>query len=179
MRLIRQKGSGPVQYKIGHETTIGCTPMNKLLAHDKTKQEQTEFISDQILKFDMTNKKSSLSVGGTKQLHHMVLMYRVFQVPRRRRTRRSYYIAAYLAQRGIKTTHVFSPDTDVLVLVLRRYHELTPEFGVFLGRSMRRFVQVASIYKALGPLKASALPGLHGRPGANVTGSFANKGKVK
>jgi hypothetical protein len=56
IRLIRQKGSDPIQYKIGLESTIESTPMNKLLAHDKTKDEQTEFLSDQIVKFSVTNK---------------------------------------------------------------------------------------------------------------------------
>ncbi|CAG9767441.1 unnamed protein product [Ceutorhynchus assimilis] len=60
LREIRQKGSDPIQYKIGPETKIGSVPMNKLLAHDNTKHKLTEFLSHQILEFGMTNKKRAL-----------------------------------------------------------------------------------------------------------------------
>lgn len=44
---------------------------------------------------------------------------------------------------------------------------------------MKRFDPLGSIYRALGPLKASTLPGEHALSGADVTGSFAGKGKIK
>lgn len=179
MRVIRQKGSDPIQYKIGPETIIGSTPMNKLLAHDKTKDELTEFLSDQILQFGVTyGKKFVVSWKDKAGSSHGADVSSLSSTQEEADTKIILH-AAYLAQRGIKNTHVFSPDTDVVVLLLRRYPQLTPKFGVFLGHGMKRFVQLASIYKALGPLKASALPGLHALSGADVTGSFANKGKVK
>ena len=41
----------------------------------------------------------------------------------------------------------------------------------------RREIDVGLIYKALTPLQAQALPGLHALSGADITGSFAGKGK--
>lgn len=69
---------------------------------------------------------------------------------------------AHLAQKGIKTTHVFSPDTNVLIL---------EDFLFFFVCDIKRFIQLCSI----GPLKVSAFPVLHALLGANVTGSFAGK----
>lgn len=178
MRDIRQKGSDPIQYKVRPETKIESIPMHNLLAHDKTKVELSEFLSNQILKFGETNNKefviswrnkaasshgddvsclSSMQEADTKIILH----------------------AAYLAQKVIKTTHVFFPDTDVLILALRRYPQLSKEFAFYLGHGMKGFAQIGSIYRALGPLKPCALPGQHALSGTDVTGSFAGKGKIK
>jgi hypothetical protein len=87
--------------------------------------------------------------------------------------------AVHLAGRGVKTLHVFSPDTDVMVLAIRRYPLLPSDSGIFLGLGLsRHYVSLKPIYEALGPLKASLLPGLHAMSGADVTGAFAGKGKL-
>lgn len=87
--------------------------------------------------------------------------------------------AVHLAARGAKTLHIYSPDTDVMVLAIRRFPLLTSDSGLFLGLGLsRHFVGLRPIYQALGPLKASALPGLHSLSGTDVTGAFAGKGKL-
>lgn len=78
---------------------------------------------------------------------------------------------AYLAQKGIKTTHVFSPDTNVLILALSGYPQFLKDFLFFFVCDIKRFIQLCSI----GPLKVSAFSVLHALLGANVTGSFAGK----
>ena len=83
----------------------------------------------------------------------------------------------FVAQKGCKTLHIYSTDSDVMILALRRQPLLPPDTGFFLGHGMKRFVSLKAIYDALGPLKASALPGLHALSGCDTTGSFANKGK--
>lgn len=179
MRDIRQKGSDPIQYKIRPETKIASIPMNKLLAHDKTKDELTEFLSEHLRQFGLThNKRFVMSWRDTAASSHGIDVSSLSSTQEEADTKIILH-AAYLSQKGTKTIHVFSPDTDVFILALRRYPQLSQDLAIFLGRGMKRFVQLNPIYRALGPLKASALPGLHSLSGADVTGSFAGKGKLK
>ena len=46
------------------------------------------------------------------------------------------------------------------------------------GTQQRR-IQIKKIYDELGPAKAAALPGFHAFTGADITGSFAGKGKLQ
>ena len=66
--------------------------------------------------------------------------------------------AADVTARGETSTMICSPDTYVLVLVVRRYPELC-EDTTFVTRRKSRIIQFDPIYEALGPQKAAALPG--------------------
>ena len=80
---------------------------------------------------------------------------------------------------GATQLSIYSPDTDVLVLALRRYPDLcsNPCFVTGTGSS-RRVINLKSIADALGPTKTAALPTFHALTGADVTGSFSGKGKA-
>ena len=62
--------------------------------------------------------------------------------------------------RGASGISIHSPDTDVLVLAVRRYPLLcqSTTFVTVTGLK-RRSIQLKPIYDALGPMKAAALPG--------------------
>lgn len=53
---------------------------------------------------------------------------------------------------------------------------LPPECGIYLGQGMKSYIELVPIDKARRPQKASELPALSS---ADITGSFANKGKAK
>ena len=73
----------------------------------------------------------------------------------------------------------YSPDTDVLVLALRRYPDLCSNSCFVTGTgTSRRVINLKSIADALGPIKTAALPAFHALTGADVTGSFSGKGKA-
>ena len=75
--------------------------------------------------------------------------------------------------------HIFSPDTDVLILVIRHYPELCLDTNFVPGvGEHRRTIKVGDIYSALGPSIAAALPGLHSLSGYDSTGCFARTAKV-
>ena len=83
------------------------------------------------------------------------------------------------AKNGATTIDVYSPDTDVLVLLIRRYPRLCRYTNLITGVGLRqRNVCVGDIYQSLGESKATALPGLHAISGADNTGSFMGKGKM-
>ena len=68
----------------------------------------------------------------------------------------------------------FSPDTDVLVLVVANYEILLKNTCVSMASGI---VEVAPIWKSLGPDRAKALPAFHAFTGADNTGRFSRIGK--
>ena len=80
---------------------------------------------------------------------------------------------------GATRIDVVSPDTDVFVLALRRHADLFEDTRVVTGRGQRhRKIPLCSIIRALDLARIAALPGFHAWSGADVTGSFAEKGKL-
>ena len=76
------------------------------------------------------------------------------------------------------TPHIYSSDTDVLVLALHRVPDLRPESLVIMGSGdRRRKLKLKSIYMAIGPERAVALPGFHTLTGCDTTGHIQGKGK--
>lgn len=71
---------------------------------------------------------------------------------------------------------VFANDTDVLVLLVRRYARF-PD-NTFFVPSSGEAISVKNIYVSLGPLKSLALPGFHAISGCDTTGSLFGKGKL-
>jgi len=73
---------------------------------------------------------------------------------------------------------IHSPDTDVLVLAIRRYPEMCPNtsFVTCPGTSCHT-IKLKPVVETLGPAKTAVLPEFHALTGADNTGSFAGKGK--
>ncbi len=88
--------------------------------------------------------------------------------------------ALYAKTKGATEISIRSPDTDVLVLNIRRYPELTEKTSVILGScKLRQTVKIRKpINYALGTEKAEALPGFHTSTRADQTGKIAGKGKA-
>ena len=80
---------------------------------------------------------------------------------------------------GATSIDIISPDTDVFVLALRRFPESCQNTSFVTGRGQRhRKILLSPIVQALGPARTAALPGFHAWSGADITGSFACKGKL-
>ena len=83
-------------------------------------------------------------------------------------------------ERGATQLDVHSPDTDVFILLIRKYLQLPKETSFVTGRgTQQRRIQIKKIYDELGPARAAALPGLHAFTRADITGSFAGKRKLQ
>ena len=75
--------------------------------------------------------------------------------------------------------NIYSPDTDVFILSLRRYLQLCNDVHFLIGIGQQhQVINLKPIVQALGSTKVAALPGLHALSGADITVSFAGKGKV-
>lgn len=86
------------------------------------------------------------------------------------------YLADRILEHCIDTQKlIFSPDTDVLVLVIAHYDQLISNTSICLASGT---VQVQPIWKALGAEKAKALPAFHAFSGADNTGRLSRIGKT-
>lgn len=82
-------------------------------------------------------------------------------------------------RRGATELYIQSPDTDVFVLALRRYHQLCKNTYFITGvGNKKREISLGPVVKALGITRTAALPGFHAFTGADQTGRFACKGKL-
>ena len=74
--------------------------------------------------------------------------------------------------------HLYSPDTDVLLLALRRVPQLSTNPAVIMGTGERRHrVMLRPMYDQLGADKPSALINWHALTGCDTTGHIQGKGK--
>ena len=74
--------------------------------------------------------------------------------------------------------HLYSADTDVLLLALRRVSQLGTDPAVIMGTGERRHrVMLRPMYDQLGADKASALINWHALTGCDTTGHIQGKGK--
>ena len=69
----------------------------------------------------------------------------------------------------------FSPDTDVLVLIIANYHLLPEKTSISMTSGT---LEIKLIRNALGPDRVKALPAFHAFTGADSTGRFARIGKT-
>jgi hypothetical protein len=178
-RRKRQGGRTGIQYKISESTNISNVSLAKLLSHCATKDELSEYLSKKVLnwaaeadgdinivcswrdkaesnKTDVSHLSSSHEEADTKIVLH----------------------AVDATERGATQVSIYSLDTDVFILFVRRFPKLPKHTLFCTGTGInRREVNVANIYQSMTPLQARALPGLHAVSGADITGSFAGKGK--
>ena len=80
------------------------------------------------------------------------------------------------AERHSKKAHItfFSPDTDVLVLLIANFDRLPKSTSISMVSGVK---QIEPIWRSLGPDRSKALLGLHAFSGTDNTGRFAGIGK--
>ena len=107
--------------------------------------------------FDVTHLRSNQEEADTKIILH----------------------AVDAASRGASEITIHSPDTDVLVLCLRKYPQLCSDARFVTGTGERhQVITLKHVVQALGSTKVASLPGFHALSGADITGSFAGKEKA-
>jgi len=98
-------------------------------------------------------------------------------------TRKPTLFLSYMLQRftnlEIIRIHIYSQDTDVLVLAVSTQPELGSEAEMIMDPGEnRRKIQLQPIYNALGCRKVRALRGFHGISGCDTTCCFFGKSKT-
>lgn len=177
-RAKRRGNVEPTHYRIHPEAVIHNVSKQKLLSHEKTKDELSNFLAEQFLKNAAytgqdvvvawrqiakgTNECASLLSSTHEEADAKIILH-----------------AIEAKKAGVIELDIFSPDTDVLVLALSKYTSLPQNTKFITGSGERkRTIPLQRIHIELGNLKAEALVGLHSISGADITGSFHKKGKL-
>ncbi|CAH3161781.1 unnamed protein product [Pocillopora meandrina] len=175
-RVKRQGGHAPIYYRITDSTHIAKVPMKKLLAHSKTKGELTTFLAKNV-KNNANGRQVVVARGTECQATHRDVRH--LRSTQEEADTKIILHALDASAQGATQLSIYSPDTDVLVLALRRYPDLCSNSCFVTGTgNSRRVINLKSIADALGPTKTAALSAFHALTGADVTGSFSGKGKA-
>ena len=173
----RRQGKDPVQYQIADDANIKNIPMGRFLSHEKTKADLTiyMYLAEATLEYNAISPKliitsASVHIRSNQNMqcdpnNHEeadTLMISLAVAPSQR------YPEAQLV--------IFTPDTDVLVLVVAAYDKLCKHTSMAMVSGM---VEVGPIWRALGRDKATTLPVFHAFTGADNVGRFSGVGKTK
>ena len=176
-RERRQKGMEPIRYKILGNDNMRPVALKKLLSHIANKDELTVVFSEALIDAGKRDKKN-LTVAFRNEALSTFMNTDELKSTHEEADTKLILHAVHAARRGATRIRIFSPDTDVLVLAIRRTPML-PEDTAFVAMSIKkREIYLRPIFDALGPMRAASLPGLHALSGADVTGSFSGKAKT-
>lgn len=177
-RTRRQGGQPAISYHITDTTNISKVPMKKLLSHVHTKMELSTYLAQKTLE-NGRQKGRCVVVAWSNQCQGSHQDMSHIQSEQEEADTKLLLHAVDATMSGATTIKIHSPDTDVLVLALRRYPQLCVNTFFVTGVGPKhRAVPLKLIFNALGSAKAAALPGFHAMSGADNTGSFAGKGKL-
>lgn len=147
--------------------------MKRLLSHVNTKMELTQYLAKKTLERGQQSGKrvvvawSSFCKGTHKEMAYL-------ESNQEEADTKLLLHAIDATNSGATSIDIISPDTDVLVLALRRFPELCESTSFVTGKGQRhRKIYLSPIVRALGPTRTAALPGFHAWSGADITGSFS------
>ena len=175
-RQKRRTGKDPVQYQVRDETSIRHITMSRFLSHEQTKADLTEYLAEKPLDYSKDSSKlvitsaaghtwSNKDVGpfpdnNLEEADTLMICLGVSATERN--------------SRNAEMT-LFSPNTDVLVLIIASCDLLPKNTPISMVSGVH---QIKPLWTSLGPEKAKALPAFHAFSGADNTGKFARFGKA-
>ena len=177
-RKKRLGQSVSVHYKIDDSSKIQHLTMKRLLSHVQTKDELTVYLANKIFDYALSAKKNIVVAYRQNVCYTTENNYEASS--HEEADTKIIFHALAVSNYGVSKLGIYSPDTDVLILFLRRYPDLAKNTSFVIGAGRhQRILQLGPIFHAIGPIKIAALPGVRAFSGADVTGSFAGKGKGK
>ena len=131
-------------------------PMKRLLAHVSTKDELTQYLASKTLEKGRQNGLHVVVAWSSKcRATHKDMAY--LDSDQEEADTKILLHAVDATASGAKSIKIFSPDTDVFVLALRRYPELCADTSFVTGRGQRhRNIQLRPIVRALGAARTGS-----------------------
>ena len=174
-REKRLHGIELIQFKIMDSTVITNVTMKKLLSHPDTKDELSAYISEKVF-HHAGERNVNLVVTWREEIASTHCDLGFLKSTQEEADTKMILHAVNAKERGANRLFFFTPDTDVLILAVRRWPEL-PSQSFFMP-TLRTEISIADIFSSLGPLKSSALPAFHCLSGCDTTGALVGKGKL-
>jgi len=169
----RRQGKAPIQYQVTDDTKHN--PMSRFLSHDKTKADLTNYLAAKTLEYNRTSHKLVITSSSGHTWSNKDLL---FQDNNHEEADTLLIHQAVLAsQRNLPNAEMvfFSPDTDVLVLVVSNYDLMLKNTSISMASGVMR---IEPVWRAIGAERAKALPAFHAFTGADNTGRFSRIGKA-
>lgn len=177
-RERRQGGKPATAYHVEDNTPVGKVSAKQFLSSTTTKDELTVYLAKKAL-HHFEGKPKIFIVTSRQNVFSNCMDVQHLHSSQEEADTRIILHSLDAARRGAKELYIQSPDTDVFVLAIRRYHQLCRATYFITGvGNKKRVIPLGPIVHALGAAKAAALPGFHAFSGADVTGRFAGKGKL-
>ena len=173
-RERRQKEKSAVQYQVKDGTKIHHITLQKNLSHEETKAQLAEYLAEKIIDYNQNSDKLVITSAGGKTKSN-----RDLELPNNNHEEADTLMICL----GVSSTQrnsfhaqmtFFSPDTDVLVLLISNFESLPMKTFISLNSHVQ---PIKTIWDGLGPQKAKALAGFHSFTGSDNTGRFARIGK--
>jgi hypothetical protein len=159
-------------------TPIGKVSAKQFLSCTCTKDELTVYLAQKSLHHFQSTSKALIVNSRQNVFSHHVDVQHLCGSQEEADTRIILH-SIDAVKRGATELYIQSPDTDVLVLVIRRYDRLCKKTFFITGTgNKKRVIPLEPVIHALGVLKAAALPGFHSFTGADQFGRLAGKGKL-
>ena len=154
--------------------------MKTFLSDIRTKDELTEYLAQKIVnKYSGAHQDIIVTFQDKVVTNSENLSFSHLASSQKEANTKILLHAVDAADRGLKTIDIQSPDTDVLVLTIRRYPKLCSDTNFITGTgNLSRKISVKQIYENIGEAMAEALPGFHAFAGSDQTGKFAGKAKI-
>jgi hypothetical protein len=135
-RERRLGGTKAVAYHITDTTSIARVSMHNLLAHIKTKDELTAYLAHKVLAHALTNGKNIVVAWGD----HAEATHRKVNLSSIQEEADTKLILHSLdaTSNGATSIRIHSPDTDVLVLAIRRYPNVCQDTCFVTGIAQKR-----------------------------------------
>jgi len=175
----RRQGRKPATaYLVTDNTQIGKVSAKQFLSSTATKDELTVYLAKKALHHFEGKPKVFIVTSRQEVLSNSMDVQHLCSSQEEADTRLILH-SLDAVRRGATELYIQSPDTDVFVLAIHRYHQLCRNTYFVTGvGNKKRVISLGPIVNALGDAKAEAFPGFHAFSGADVTGRFAGKGKL-
>lgn len=171
----RRQGRAPIQYQVRDNTNIKHIPMRRFLSHDKTKADLTNYLAAKTLEYTSISHKLVITSSSGHTRSNKDLLFQDNNHEEADTLLIFHAVLASLRNPPDAQMVFFSPDTDVLVLVIANYELMLKNTSISMASGV---IEIEPIWRAIGAERAKALPAFHAFTGADNTGRFSRIGKA-
>ena len=181
-RTRKKRTSGKeVNYKVSDSTNISNISLKQLLSHIETKQELTVYLAKYLIdSLEFINKRYVVTYGQlSKSNIHDFTEDMTVHDHEEADTLIVLHCLDVARRDPFAECIVYSPDTDVFLLLIYHYELLSQVLTFRTGRRNKlRDIDIRSCNEALSPAHVKALLGFHTLTGCDQIGKFYGKSKT-